>query len=58
MITIRNTNTGATMTVKTPAEVKRVLRQIVKQYGGRKALNGIYIDHPKAGTFFAQDMEL
>lgn len=57
MITIRNTNTGATMTVKTPAKAKEVLRQIVKSWG-RQALKGVYIDHPKGGTFYAEDMEL
>lgn len=59
MITIRNTNTGAMMTVKTLAKTKEVLRTIVKNYGGRQALNGIYIDMPgEKDPHYAVDWKL
>lgn len=58
MIKITNSNQDTEITVKTEAAVKRILRKIVKHYGGRKSLKGIYIHHPKAGTFYAENMEL
>lgn len=44
MYTLRNSKTGATTICKDKAHAKRILRTIVKNYGGREALKGIYID--------------
>jgi hypothetical protein len=58
MFTITNSNTGQTTTCKTEGQVKRILRNIVKNYGGRAALKGIYISHPKSGEWYATHLEL
>lgn len=58
MFTITNTNTNEETKVKTQSEVKKALRKIVKDNGGRQALKGVYIYHPKSGTWYAQDITL
>ena len=59
MYTIRNSNTGQQTTCKNKAHLIRVLRNIVAFYGGRAALQGIYVD--KAGErdpYNAADFDL
>lgn len=57
MFTITNSNQGTEITVKTEGAVKRILKSITKQYG-KAALKGIYIYHPKSGTWYAEDIRL
>lgn len=58
MFTIISETNGTKTTCKNEAHVKRILRIIVKQYGGRTALKGIYIEDPLGKMWYAEDIEL
>ena len=58
MFKITNSNNGQQTTCQSVAHVKRILRNIVKGYGGRQSLKGIYIEDPNGGMWYAEDMQL
>lgn len=56
MYTIRNSNNNQQTNCKDMNHVKRILKNVAKQYG-REALNGIYVDRQgDKDPFHAVDM--